>query len=81
MAPLLFCEFNMDTACVELKFADGCMISIDCTAVEDEIADNMYPRSALDYLIYNDPVGYADLILNGDPEKYLKNVTDYTPLD
>ena len=81
MAPLLFCEFNMDTACVELKFADGCMISIDCTAVEDEIADNMYQRSALDYLIYNDPVGYADLILNGDPEKYLKNVTDYTPLD
>ena len=25
-------------------------------------------------LIYNDPLGYADLILNGDPEKYLKNV-------
>jgi len=28
----------------------------------------------LDYLIYNDPLGYADLILNGDPEEYLKNV-------
>ena len=81
MAPLLFCEFNMDTACMELKFADGCMISIDCTAVENEIADNMYQRSALDYLIYNDPVGYADLILNGDPEDYLKNVADYSPLD
>lgn len=81
MAPLLSCEFNMDTVCVELKFADGSMISIDCTAVENEIADNMYQRSALDYLIYNDPVGYADLILNGDPEKYLKNVTDYSPLD
>ena len=51
MAPLLFCEFNMDAACVELKFADGCMLSIDCTAVEDEIADNMYQRSALDYLV------------------------------
>ena len=81
MAPLLSCEFNMDSACVELKFADGSMISIDCTAVENEIADNMYQRSALDYLIYNDPVGYADLILNGDPEAYLKNVTDYSPLD
>ena len=22
----------------------------------------------LDYLIYNDPIAYADLILNGDPE-------------
>ena len=57
MAPLISCEFNMDTVCVELKFADGSMISIDCTAVENEIADNMYQRSMLDYLIYNDPVG------------------------
>lgn len=81
MALLLSCEFNMDTACVELNFADGSIISIDCTAVEDEVAKNMYQRSELDYLIYNDPVGYADLILNGDPEKYLKNVTDYAPLD
>ena len=81
MAPLPSCEFNMDTACVELKFADGTMISIDCTAVEDEVAKNMYQRSELDYLVYNDPVGYADLILNGDPEEYLKSVTDYTPLD
>ena len=81
MALLLSCEFNMDTVCVELKFADGSMISIDCIAVENEIADNMYQRSMLDYLIYNDPVGYADLILNSDPEEYLKNVTDYTSLD
>ena len=51
MAPLLSCEFNMDTACVELKFADGSMISIDCTAVEDEIADNMYQRLTLDEVI------------------------------
>ena len=55
------------------------MISIDCTAVEDEVARNMHQRSELDYLVYNDPVGYADLILNGDPEEYLRNVTDYTP--
>ena len=68
------CEFNMDTGCVELQFQDGSMISIDCTAVENEVADNPYERSELDYLIYNDPLGYADLILNGDPEEYLKNV-------
>jgi len=71
----------MDTDYVELKFADGSMISIDCIAVEDEVAKNMRQRSALDYLVYNDPVGYAELILNGDPEGYLKNVTDYTQLD
>lgn len=81
MALLLSCKFNMDTTCVELKFADGSMISIDCTAVEDEVAKNMRQRSELDYLVYNDPVSYADLILNGNPEEYLKNVTDYSPLD
>lgn len=78
---ILSCEFNIDTACVELKLADGTMISIDCTAVENEVADNMYQRSELDWLIYNAPLEYADLILNGDPEKYLKTVTLNKPLE
>ena len=81
MTQLISCEFNMDTACVELKFTDGSMIAIDTIAVENEIADNMYQRSELDYLIYNAPLEYADLILNGDPEAYLKTVTEYKPLD
>ena len=66
---------------IYMKFANGSMIAIDTIAVENEIADNMYQRSELDYLIYNDPVGYADLILNGDPETYLKIVTEYKSLD
>ena len=37
MDKVMSCEFNMDTACVELRFADGSMISIDCTAVENEV--------------------------------------------
>ena len=81
MDRLVSCEFNMDTACVELKFFDGSIIAIDTIAVEKEVADNMYQRSELDYLIYNDPVGYADLILIGDPETYLKIVTEYKSLD
>lgn len=81
MKTLLSCAYNMDTACVEQKYNDGSRIAIDTNAVENEFADNMYQRSELDYLIYNDPIGYADLILNGDPESYLKTVTDYTPLD
>ena len=81
MKTLLSCTFNMDTACVELCFSDGSMCSIDTIAVENEVADNMYQRSELDYLLYNDPVVYADLILNGDPEAYLKAVTEYMPLD
>ena len=78
---ILSCEFNIDTACVELKLSDGTLISIDCTAVENEVADNMYQRSELDWLIYNAPLEYADLILNGDPEKYLKTVTVNKPFE
>ena len=81
MKKLISCDFNMDTGCVELRYADGGMIAIDCTAVEREVADNLYQRSELDYLIYNDPLSYAELILNGDPALYLKTVTKYDSLD
>ena len=67
------CKFNMDTGCVELLFRDGRKISIDCTGVEDMLNVTMAQRTELDYLIYNDPLGYADLILNGDLAEYLKN--------
>ncbi len=77
MKHLLSCEFNIDTACVELKYSDGSMIAIYAPAVEDEVADNMYERSELDYLVYNAPLEYANLILNGNPVKYLKTVTVY----
>lgn len=80
MNHLLSCEFNIDTACVELKYSDGMLITIDCDAVEDEVTDNMYERSQLDYLVYNAPLEYVDLILNGDPKRYLKAVTEYRPL-
>lgn len=71
MRKILSCEFNRDTACVELRLADGTLLSIDCTTVENELANSMYQRSELDWLIYNDPLAYAELILNGEPELYL----------
>ena len=54
---------------------DGTLLSIDCTAVENEVANSMYQRSELDWLIYNDPLAYAELILNGDIANYLKSVS------
>ena len=57
------------------------MISIDCTGVEDVLNVTMAQQTELDYLIYNDPLGYADLILNGDSEKYLKNVSGSRTLE
>ena len=35
---ILSCEFNMDTACVELRYSDGTMIAINTIAVENEIS-------------------------------------------
>ena len=81
MKKIVGCAYNMDTGCVELRYTDGSMYSMDCTAVENEVARNMYERPELDDLIYNDPVGYADLVFNGDLEAYLRNMTEYKPLD
>ena len=75
------CKFNMDTGCVELLLRDGCKISISCTGVEDELDVTMAQRTELDYLIYNDPLAYAELILNGDVEAYLNAVTEYKPYE
>ena len=68
------CKFNMDTGCVELLLRDERKISINCTGVEDALDVTMAQRSELDYLIYNDPLAYAELILNREPEEYLRNV-------
>ena len=81
MNKLLFCEYNMDTACVELKYADGCMIAIDTNAVEREFCDNMYQRSELDWLIYNKPLEYARLVLEDDMEAYLKGTPEHRLMD
>ena len=81
MKTLISCEFNMDTACVELKYADGTMLSIDTIAVENEVADNMYQRSELDWLIYNKPLEYAQLVLGNDLESYLKGRPEHRLMD
>ena len=75
MRKIVSCEINMDTACVELRLEAGTLLSIDCIAVENEVANSMYQRSELDWLIYNDPLAYAELILNGDIANYLKSVS------
>lgn len=75
MNKLLSCEFNIDTGNVELRYADGSIISIDCTEVEKEVAMSINARSELDWLIYNAPLEYAKLVLNGELEDYLKQVS------
>ena len=75
------CEYNIDTACVELRRGSTMILAVDCIAVEDQLARNLYERSALDYLIYNDPIGYAELVMEGNPQAYLKAIGNYHGLN
>ena len=81
MKALISCAYNMDNCCVELKFTDGSMIAIDTIAVENEVADNMYQRSELDWLIYNKPLEYAQLVLDGNLERYVKGTPEHRLID
>ena len=78
---VISCEFNIDTACVEVTFANGNMISIDCPLVEAEVSRNMYESSELEWLVYNAPVDYVNLMLHGDVCEYLRNVTECHPFE
>lgn len=81
MDRLISCEFNMDTACVELRFLDGSMLSIDTVAIENEAANNMNQRSELDWLIYNKPLEYAQLVLSGDLERFIQGISEHQLMD
>lgn len=81
MKKIVSCKFNWDNSCVELRFSNGSMIAIDTIAVENEIANNVYDRSELDWLIYNKPLEYAQLVLAGDLEGYLKGTPEHRLMD
>ena len=71
MMKLLFCRYNMDTDRVEARFEDGSAVAIDCIAIEDEYGNTPAQRAELDWLLYNRPLGYAQLVLSGEIEHYL----------
>ncbi len=62
----LSCRYNMDTNRVEAWFEDGTILAIDCIAVEDEYGNTPAQRAKLDWLLYNKPLEYAQLVLGGD---------------
>jgi len=75
MKKLLSCAFNIDTANVELEYSDGSQISISCQGVEDSIETTIRTRVELDWLIYNNPLEYAEMVFNGTLENYLKKAS------
>ena len=66
MTKLLSCRYNMDTNRVEARFADGFAVAIDCIAVEDEYGNTPAQRAELDWLRYNKPLEYAQMVLRGE---------------
>ncbi len=77
MADIISCEFNMDTSCVEARFTDGTMISVDCKAVETVLDANTLQRSELDWLIYNKPLEYIQAVFSGEIEDYIKGPAEH----
>ena len=74
---VLSCRYNMDTNRVEAQFEDGTTLSIDCIAIEDEYGNTPAQRAELDWLLYNNPLEYAQLVLGGEIEHYLSLATVY----
>lgn len=77
MEQLISCEYNMDSACVELYYAGGSKIAIDTIGIENQFADNRFQRSEQDWLIYNKPLEYARLVLGEDLQTYLKGKPEH----
>lgn len=75
MSELLSCKFNIDTACVELRYADGEVLSIYTPGIEDSFDTTIAMRAEMDWLIYNDPLSYAEMVLGGSLESYLRRVS------
>ena len=81
MNKLLSCRYNMDTNRVEARFADDTTLSIDCIAIEDEYGNTPAQRAELDWLLYNKPLEYVQLMLSGEIEHYLSLGCDHGILE
>ncbi|MCD7785244.1 MAG: DUF6061 family protein [Oscillospiraceae bacterium] len=71
---LVHCEFNIDTASVELRFDDGTAISIYTPGVDDEICPTIPMQTEIDWLIYNEPLTYARLVFSGELAQYARDM-------
>ena len=81
MSKLIWVGFNMDTSCVEARFSDGAMISVDCKAVETALDADTWQRSELDWLVYNKPLEYMQAVFSGEIEEYVKGPAEPRLMD
>jgi hypothetical protein len=70
------CEFNMDTACVDIVYYSGGTLSIYTPMIEKSLQTTACSRSKLDWLIENAPLEYAEMALDGMMQTYLDMIDD-----
>ena len=78
---VLTSRYNMDTNRAEAQFENGTTLSIDCITIEDEYGNTPAQRAELDWLLYNKPLEYAQLVLGGEIEHYLSLGCDHDRLE
>ena len=66
---------------MKARFVDGSTIAIDCIAVEDEYGDTPAQWAELDWLLYNKPLEYAQIVLSDEIEYYLSLGCDHGRLE
>ena len=57
------------------------MKTADAIAAANRFCGNMYHRSELDWLIYNKPPEYMQLVLTDDLERYLRGTPEHRLMD
>ena len=77
----LSCRFNMDTNRVEARFEDGTIVALDCIAIEDEYGNTPAQWAELDWLLYNKPLEYAQMVLRGEMKQYLSLGCEHSRLE
>ena len=62
---------------METQFEDGTIVALNCIAVEDEYGNTPAQRAELDWLLYNKPLEYAQMVLREEMERYLSLGCDH----
>ena len=81
MNKLLSCRYNMDNNRVETRFEDDTALSIDCIAIEYEYGNTPAQRAERDWLLYNKPLEFAQMVLRGEIAHYLSLGCDHSRLE
>ena len=78
MKTIKSCKFNIDNACVEIICDNGNIVSLYTPMIEESLSTTVYSRSKLDWLIENEPLDYARMVLDGTLQEYVDNIDDST---